>query len=70
MCSDGRLLFLFNANYKVKYNDCDLFIRCLVGALLSSVVNTLNSSGSDPRKNDVRGIAVVFYWSTWKKHEG
>ena len=49
MSSVGRLLF--HANYKVKYNQCDDFIQCLDGALISSEVNTLNSSGSDPRKN-------------------
>ena len=42
----------------------------LGGALMSSEVNTLNSSGSDPRKNVDRGATVVIYWSTWKKHEG
>ena len=47
----GTLLFLFHANYKVKYNHCDDFIRCLDGASISSEVNTLNSSGLDPRKN-------------------
>ena len=65
--------FYFHAlmrNYKVKYNHCDDFIRCLDGALISSEVNTLNSSGSDSRKIVDRGTTVVFYWSTWKKHEG
>ena len=38
-------------NYKVKYNHCEDYIRCLDGASISSEVNTLNSSGSDPRKN-------------------
>ena len=64
--------FYFHAlmrNYKVKYNHCDDYIRCLDGASISSEVNTLNSSGSDPRKNVDRGTTVVFYWSTWKKHE-
>ena len=46
------------------------FFRCLDGALISSEVNTLNSSGLDPRKNVDRGTTVVIYWSTWKKHEG
>ena len=46
------------------------FIRCLDGALVSSEINTLNSSGSDPRKNVEMGTTVIFYWSTWKKHEG
>ena len=55
-------------NYKVKYNHCDDFIQCLDGALLSSEVITLNSSGSDQRKNVDRGTAAVFYWSTWKKN--
>ena len=68
MSSDGRLLFLFNANYKVKYNNCDGYILCLDGALLSSEVNALYSSGSDPRINFDRGTTVDFYWSTWKKH--
>ena len=70
MSSVGRLVSLFHANYKVKYNLCDDFNRCLDGALLSSEVNTLNSSCSDPCKNVDRGATVVFYWSTWKKHEG
>ena len=60
MSSVGRLLFLFHLNYKVKYNLCDDFIRCLDGALISLEVNTLNSSGLDPRKNVGRGTAVVF----------
>ena len=59
-------LFLFHANYKVKYNHCVEIIRCLDGALISSDVNALNSSGSDPRENVDRGTAVAFYWSTWK----
>ena len=70
MSSVGRLLSLFHANYKVKYNHCVDFILCLDGALISSEVNTPNSSGSDPCKNVDSGTAVVFYWSTWKKHEG
>ena len=70
MTSVGSFLSLFHANYKVKYNHCDDFNRCLVGPLISSEVNTLNSSRSDPRKNVDRGTTVVIYWSTWKKHEG
>ena len=70
MSSVGKLLFLFHANSKVKYNHCDDFNRCLDGALISFEVNTLNSSVSDPRKNVDRGTTVVIYWSTWKKHEG
>ena len=70
MSSVGRLLSLFHANYKVKYNHCVDFIRCLDGAFLSLEVNTLNSSCSDPRKNVDKGATVVIYWSTWKKHEG
>ena len=70
MSSVGRLLSLFHANYKVKYNHCVDFIRCLEGALISSELNTLNSSGSDPLKNVDGGTTVVFYWSTWKKHKG
>ena len=70
MSSVGRLISLIHVNYKVKYNLCDDFIRCLDGALISSEVKTLNSSGSDPRKNVDRGATVVIYWSTWKKHEG
>ena len=49
MSSVGRLLSLFHANYIVKYNHCVDFNRCLDGALISSEVNALNSSGSDPR---------------------
>ena len=64
MSSVGSLLFLFHANYKVKYNYCDDFIRCCDGALISSEVNTVNSSGSDPRKNVDRGTIFVFYWSS------
>ena len=83
MSSVGRLLSLFHANYKVKYNHCVDFIRCLDGALISSEVNTLNSSGSDPRKKGqqgyhcchllvamkktIRGNTVVFYQSSWEK---
>ena len=70
MTSVGGFLSLFHANYKVKCNLCDDFNRCLDGALLSSEVNTLNSSCSDPCKNVGRGATVVFYCSTWKKHEG
>ena len=70
MSSDGRLLSLFHANYKVKYNPCYDFFRCVDGALISSEVNTQNSSGSDHGKNVDRGTTVDFYWSTWKKHEG
>ena len=70
MSSFGRLLSLFHANYKVKYNLCDDFNWCLDGALLSSEADTLNSSCSDPLKNVDRGATVVIYWSTWKKHEG
>ena len=58
MTSVGSLLFLFHGNYKVKYNHCDDFVRCLDGALISSEVNTLNSSGSDPCKNVVSGTTV------------
>ena len=60
----GRLLFLFHANYKVKYNHCVEFILCLDGALINLEVNTLNSSGSDPRKNVDRGTTLIFYWSS------
>ena len=60
----GRLLSLFHANYKVKYNLCDDFNWCLDGALLSSEVKTLNSSRSDPCKNVDRGVTVVIYWKT------
>ena len=64
MYSDGRLIFLFHANYKVKYNHCVDFLRCLDGALISSEVNTLNSSGSDHKKNVDGGTTVVIYWSS------
>ena len=67
MSSVGRLLFLFHANYKVKYNHCDDFVRCLDGALISSEVNTLNSSGSDPRKNVDRGTLSFFIGRHEKK---
>ena len=70
MSSVGSLLFLFHANYKDKYNHCVDSIQCLDGVLISLEVNTLNSSGSDPRKNVDRGTTVVIYWSTWKEHEG
>ena len=63
MSSVGRLLSLFHVNYKVKYNLCDDFTWCVDGALLSSEVNTLNISCSDPRKNVDMGAAVVIYWS-------
>ena len=70
MSSVGRLVSLFHANYKVKYNLCVDFNRCLDGALISTEVNTLNSSDSDHCENVDRGTTVVYYWSTWKKHEG
>ena len=60
--SVGRLLSLFHANYKVKYNLCVDFILCLAGALLSLEVITLNCSGSDPRKNVDRDNPVAIYW--------
>ena len=68
MASVGRLLSLFHANYKVKYNLCNDLFRCLDGALLSSGDNTLESSGSDHSKNVDKGTTVVFYWPTWKEH--
>ena len=58
MASVGSLVFLFHANYKVKYNHWNDFIRCLDGALISSEVNTPYSSGSDPCKNVDRDTAV------------
>ena len=67
MTSVVRLLSLFHANYKVNYNLCDDCFRCLVGALLTLEVNTLNSSGSNPRKNVDGGTTVLFYWSSWKE---
>jgi hypothetical protein len=71
MSSVGSLLFLFHANYKVKYNHCDDFVRCLDGALISSEVNTLNSSGSDPSKNVDRGTLSFFIGRhEIKKHKG
>ena len=70
MSSVGKCLSLFHANYNVKYNDCVVFIWCLDGALISSEVSTLNSSGSDPCKNVDRGTAVVFYRTSWKNHKG
>ena len=70
MSSDGRLLFLFHANYKDKYNHCVDFIQCLDGALLSSEVNTLISSGSDPQKN-VEVVTLLFFSGRHeKKHKG
>ena len=60
MSSVGRLLSLFHANYKVKYNHCVVFFLCLPGALISLVVITLNSSGSDQRKNVDRGTDSFF----------
>ena len=70
MSSVGSLIFLFHANYKVKYNHCDEFIQRLDGAFVSSEVNPLNSSGSDPCKNVDRDNPVAIHWSTCKKHEG
>ena len=70
MSSVGRRLSLFHANYKIKYNHCVDFIRCLDGALISSEVNTLNSSDSDPGKNVDRGntfIFLFFYLVAMKK---
>ena len=61
MSSVGRLVSLFHATFKVKYNHCVEFIRCLDGALISSKVNTLGSSGAGPRKNVDRVTTVVFY---------
>ena len=68
--SDGRHIFPLHANYNVKYNHCDELFRCLVGAWKSSEVNTLNNSGSNPCIKVDWGTNGVFYWSTWKKHEG
>ena len=70
MSSGDRFVSLLHANYKVKCTFCDDFIRCLDGALIRSVVNTRNSSGSDRSKNVDKGATVVIYWSTWKIHEG
>ena len=70
MSSVGRLLSLFHANYKVKYNHCVDFIRCLDGALISSEVNTLNSSGSDPCKNVDRGTTANTVDIYQIKHRG
>ena len=57
-------------NSKVKYNHCDDFIRCLDGALISSEVNTLISSGSDPHKN-VDVVTLLFFFGRHeKKHKG
>ena len=64
MSSVGSLVFLFHANYKVKYNHCEDIIRCHDGALISSEVNTRISAGSDPCKNVDRGNTVIFYWSS------
>ena len=61
MSSVERLASLLHANYKVKFNFCDDFIRCLDGVFLSLEVNTLNSSCSDPRKNVDMGATVVIY---------
>ena len=60
MSSVGRLLSLFHANYKVKYNHCVDFIHCLDGALISSEVNTLNSSGRIPAKTST-GVPLSFF---------
>ena len=46
------------------------FIRCLDGALVSSEVNTLNSSGSDPCKNVDRGATVVMVGQHGKNMRG
>ena len=58
--SVGRLLSLFHANYKVKYNNCVDFIRCLDGALINSEVNTPNTSVSDPCKT-AKGVPLLFF---------
>ena len=70
MSSVGRLLSLFHANYKDKYNHCADFIQCLGGALISLEVNTLNSSGSDPRKNVEMVTLFFFIGRHEKKHKG
>ena len=70
MSSVGRLLSLFHANYKVKYNHCDDFILCLDGALVSSEVITLSSLGSDPRKNVDWGNTVIFFGQHGKNMSG
>ena len=70
MSSVGSLIFLFHANYKVKYNLCDDLIRCLDGALLSSEVITLNSSCSDPRKNVDKGALLLFIGQHGKNMRG
>ena len=47
-----------------------MFTQCLDGALISSEVNTLNSSGSDPCRNVDRGTTVVLFGRHEKKHKG
>ena len=69
MSSVGRLLSLVHANYKVKYNHCVDFIWCLDGAMISSAVNTLNSSGSDPCKK-VDSTIVFFIGQHGKNMRG
>ena len=77
MSSVGRLLSLFRANYKVKYNLCDDYIQCLDGALISSEVNKTAHVRIpaktliwvplllfiDHEKN-IRANTVVFLWSS------
>ena len=75
------VLSLFHANYKVKYNHCDDFNRCLDGALISSEVNTLaqvripaKSSTGVPLSffigqhgKNMRSNSVVFYRPSGKQ---
>ena len=54
---------------KSNYNNCEEFIRCLDGALISSEVNTLNSSGCFLLVGMKKNIRVVIGRHE-KKHKG
>ena len=84
MSSVGRLLSLFRANYKVKYNLCDDYIQCLDGALISSEVNKTAHVRIPAKRltgeplllfigqhgKNIRGNSVVFYRPSQNKHKG
>ena len=60
MAAVGSLVFLFHANYNVKYNLCDGIVRCLDGALLSSEVKTLKAYVRIPAKT-LTGVPLLLF---------
>ena len=70
MSSIGRLLSLFQENYKVKYNHGVDFSLCLDGALISTEVNTQTAQDRIPAKMST-GVPLLFFIGRHeKKHKG